>query len=176
MSTPAPIEVILDTSVLVNFLAVDRVDLLHRLKRYRFVITAHVRGEVTYPEQAARLTAAIRAGHLHELSSGTHVELAAFAQLTATLGVGESAAIAAAQHRSMVVAVEDRTARRTAESLVGKKNVLTTTDLMVGIIQGGLLTVAEADAIKLDWATNHRFVLSQFQTFGEILPPSSSTP
>jgi predicted nucleic acid-binding protein len=176
MNTPAILEVILDTSVLVNFLAVDRVDLLYRLPQYNFVVTAHVRGEVTYPDQAARLTAAIHAGHLHELSPGTHAEVATFANLTATLGVGESAAIAAAQHRVMVVAVEDRTARRIAGSHVGKGNVLTTTDLMLSIIQGGLLTVAEADAIKLDWATNHRFALSHFQSFAELLPPGASSP
>jgi predicted nucleic acid-binding protein len=175
MSTPAPIDVVLDTSVLVNFLAIDRIDLLAGLLSYRFHITAHVRGEVTYPDQAARLATAIQNGHLQELPAGTHAELATFALLTATLGIGESAAIAAAQHRLMAVGVEDRTARRTAESLVGKRNVRNTTALMVSIIQAGLLTVAEADGIKLDWATNHRFALSQFRSFGDILscPPSN---
>lgn len=163
--------IILDASVLINFLTIDRVDLLTHLPEHRFVITAHVGREVTYSDQAARLATAIHNGHLRELSAGIHAELATFARLTRTLGIGESAAIAAAQHRSMVVAVEDRTARRTAESLVGKRNVLSTTDLMVSIIHAGLLTVAEADAIKLDWETNHRFALRQFKSFKDCLPP-----
>jgi hypothetical protein len=71
----------------------------------------------------------------------------------------------------MAVAIEDRAARRIAESLVGKLNVLTTVDLMVRIIQAGLLTMAEADAIKLDWEANHRFALPQFKSFQKILSP-----
>jgi predicted nucleic acid-binding protein len=157
--------------VLVNFLAIDRVDLLVGLASHRFHITAHVRGEVTYPNQVASLNAAIHSGQLSELPTGNLAELATFAGLTTTLGVGESAAIAAAQHRTMLVAVEDRSARRTAESLVGQHNVLGTVDLMVRIIQAGQLTVAEADAIKRDWETNHRFALPQFNSFAEQLPP-----
>ena len=171
MTAPALINVVLDTSVLVNFLAIDRLDLLTGLASHHFAITPHVRAEVTYPDQLALLTAAIQTGQFPELPTGTLAELATFARLTATLGTGESAAIAAAQHRSMVVAVEDRTARRTAESLVGKNNVLSTADLMVSIIKSGLLSVAEADAIKFDWEANHRFALPQFKSFAQILPP-----
>ena len=72
----------------------------------------------------------------------------------------------------MRVAVEDRAARRAAALLVGHANILTTTQLMVGMIQAGLLTIQEADAIKLEWATNHRFNLAQFQSFADILPPT----
>ena len=171
MSTnPATHDVILDSSVLINFLAIDRTDLLGRHSRYRFLITAHVRSEITHPVQHARLEAAIEASQLHLLEVGGHDELATFAHLTTTLGAGESAAIAAAAHRSLRVAVEDRAARRAATPLVGHSNILTTTQLMVGMIQAGLLTVQEADAIKLDWATNHRFNLAQFQSFADILP------
>jgi hypothetical protein len=171
MTRPASLEVVLDTSVLVNFLAVDRLDLLTGLAGYHFTITMHVRGEVTYPVQQARLQAAIQAGHLPDLPAGTIAELDSFAQLTTTLGVGESAAITAAQHRSMLVAVDDRTARRTAESLVGKHNVLSTVVLMLRAIQAGLITIAEADAIKADWEANHRFALPQLKSFGDHLVP-----
>jgi predicted nucleic acid-binding protein len=169
MNTPALIQVVLDTSVLVNFLAIGRIDLLAELSTHRFFVTAHVRGEVTYLDQAEHLAAAIQAGQVQELPASTHAELQTFARLTTTLGVGESAAIAAAQHRSIVVAVEDRTARRTAESCVGKANVLSTTELILTMIRAGILTVAEADAIKLDWENKYRFALPEFQTFGEIL-------
>jgi predicted nucleic acid-binding protein len=135
------------------------------------VITGHVIKEVTYPQQAARLTAALQNNLLTTLPPGTHAELATFAQLTTTLGVGESAAIAAAVHRHLRVALEDKVARRRAESLVGRNNVLTTQQLVVGLIRAGLLTIAEADAIKLDWETNHRFAMPGFQSFGDLLTP-----
>src|SRR5207253_5733364 len=94
MIAPLQHDVVLDTSVLVNFLAIDRCALLAAHPGFRFVITGHVITEVTYPQQAARLTAAIQSNHLVTLPPGTHAELATFAQLTTTLGVGESAAIA----------------------------------------------------------------------------------
>jgi hypothetical protein len=69
------------------------------------------------------------------------------------------------------VALEDRIARRRAESLVSRINVLTTEQLMVGLIRATLLTVAEADVIKLDWETNHRFAMPGLQSFSELLTP-----
>jgi hypothetical protein len=47
MSNARRTAVLLDTSVLINFLAVDRVDLLGHHPRYRFLVTEHVRKEVT---------------------------------------------------------------------------------------------------------------------------------
>ena len=41
---------------------------------------------------------------------------------------------------------------------------------MVEAIQAGLLTVAEADAIKLDWETNHHFIKKHFKSFAEFIP------
>lgn len=40
------IVVITDTSVLINFLVLDRTELLARLPNHRFVVTDHVRAEV----------------------------------------------------------------------------------------------------------------------------------
>jgi len=47
MGVDAPTDVITDTSTLVNFLRIGRVDLLAGLTSYRFVVTDHVRAEVT---------------------------------------------------------------------------------------------------------------------------------
>jgi predicted nucleic acid-binding protein len=145
-------KVVLDASVLVNFLAVDRVDLLNDLVGHHFyVVTAHAFSEVTCAHQRARLRTVIQAGELKELNSCELAELATFARLTATLGAGESASIAIALHRSMVVALEDPTARRTAESLLGKNNVVGTVDLFRLAICAGLLSVADAELIRSDW-------------------------
>ena len=57
--------VITDTSVLVNLLCIDRMDMIAR-HSHRFLITAHVMEEITdhYPEQQARLKAALDDGTL----------------------------------------------------------------------------------------------------------------
>ena len=76
--------VLLDTSVLINFLAIDRVDLLSGHPDFRFVITEHVRDEVTtfYIEQLARLERALEDGTLEETRVETIEELAVFAELS----------------------------------------------------------------------------------------------
>lgn len=162
-------QVTLDASVLINFLVIDRLDLLGNLPQHRFYVTEHVEGEITYTGQQAVLATAIQSGTLTLLPPGTHEETATFAILTDTFGLGESAAIAAAMHRSMKVGLEDKAARRVAESHLGQRNVLSTVEIFVGIIHAGLLTVSEADAIKGNWAANHRFALPHVKTFGELI-------
>src|SRR3954454_21351962 len=100
MATDGRTKVIIDTSVLVNFLKIDRTDLLAKHPAYRFVVLDFVRNEVTKRGQAARLNTALSAGHVlpDEPSERTDMaELAAFAAM-ASLGIGngEKAAIAAA--------------------------------------------------------------------------------
>jgi predicted nucleic acid-binding protein len=61
--------VITDTSVLINFLVLDQAPLLARLPDHRFVVTEHVRAEITdhYQDQLQRLEAAFAAGILEEI-------------------------------------------------------------------------------------------------------------
>lgn len=166
MATAGPVDVLLDTSVLVNFLRIDRYDLLANHPGYRFVITDHVRGEVSDPVQKKRLEAAVADGTLQETSVQSLDEVTLFAQLTARLGQGESAAIAAAAKRSFLVALDDRAAKKVAATHCPAGNVLDTVDLIVSLIHAGLLTVAEADTIKATWETQHRFRL-KFVSFSE---------
>lgn len=149
-----------DTSVLVNFLRIDRMELLRDLP-CRFVVTDHAAGELTdfYPEQVERFNAALAAGYVEACTVTDEAALDIFGRLTGTtrLGVGESATIAHAMVTGAGVAIDDRRAineaRRIAEGLV----IVRTADLMVRMIQEAMLTVEEADAIKDDWAANHRF-------------------
>ena len=62
MATAGRGQAVLETSVLVNFLKIDRVDLLARQPDYEFLITEHVGAEITqhYPNQLARLETAIQ--------------------------------------------------------------------------------------------------------------------
>lgn len=71
-----------------------RLDLLRHHGGYRIVVTEHVRREVSYPDQAAELAEAIKAGDIDEIQVTDPVELEIFAELNAVLGRGESACIA----------------------------------------------------------------------------------
>lgn len=170
MSTSSRQDVILETSVLVNFLKIRRLELLTGHPRYRFIVTDHVRGEVIedYPEQKAILETAINSGALEEIRITDPIEVGAFVQLQSVraLGDGERSAIAVAANRKMPIALDDGRARREARRFRRGMVLLDTVGIIVSLIQERVLDVAEADAIKQDWEENHRFRL-RFQSFQE---------
>ena len=173
MGAEAPTDVITDTSTLVNFLRIGRVDLLAGLTSYRFVVTNHVRTEVTafYPAQLANFEFALMAGHVVEITLDTPAELDVFGELkTLRLGDGECASIAAALSRGTPLVIDDVRARKKALEREPSLRLLDTVGLMVEAIQAGLLTVPEADAIKADWEKNHRFIKKHFSSFAELIP------
>lgn len=149
-----------DTSVLVNFLRIDRMELLGGLP-CRFLVTDHAAGELTdfYPEQVERYHTALAEGHVESCTVTAEAALDIFGQLTGTtrLGVGESATIAHAIVTGSGVAIDDRRAINEAQRIADGLVILRTADLIVRLIHHAMLTVEEADAIKDDWAANHRF-------------------
>jgi predicted nucleic acid-binding protein len=163
-------EALLDTCVLINFAAIGRLDLLASHPLYTFVITDHVREEIKehYSEQFDAVNAAIGDGMLTEIAADQPDELTDFAALVArkNLGNGECSAIAVARNRSIPLAIDDRRARNRATEFESSIVLLSTESLMVDLIQDDILTVADADAIKLDWETNHSFKL-KFASFAE---------
>lgn len=166
--------VITDTSVLINFLVLDRAELLARLPDHRFVVTDHVRAEVTahYQEQLQRLEEAFAAGTLQEIQVTDLEEVRLFAQLTATgLGIGECSAVAVAAHRKLSLAIDDKRAIKKVKALRLGLSILSTESLVVSLIQHGVLSIAEADDMKDAWQRDHRFRLA-FDSFAERLPPS----
>ena len=171
MSAGGRIVVVTDTSVLVNFLCVDRMDLLARHSD-RFVITDHVASEITdhYPEQKSRLSAALADGTVEQLSVSGDMALDLFRTLSETrkLGSGENAAIAYAIANDCALAIDDRTAARKARELKPDIVILSTQDIMVHLIRSGELEIAEADRIKDTWADQHRFRLA-ITSFREVL-------
>ena len=161
--------VITDTSVLINFLVLDRAGLLTGLSSHRFVVTDHVRAEITahYHEQMQRLEHAFTDQILHEISVDKLAEMPLFAELTSKgLGIGECSAIAVAVHRQLTLAIDDKQAIKKVASLGFNVPILTTQALVVLLIQHGTLSVDEADAMKLEWEKNHRFRLT-FSSFSE---------
>ncbi len=164
--------VITDTSVLINFLAVDRATLLVEHSQIHFFLTDHVRAEVTahYPEQFARLDAALSDGSLQQLRVESPEELEIFATLALQrrLGAGECAAIAAAVHRGWGIAIDDKAAMKQTARLYPATPVHTTQSIIISLIRLGLLDIAEADSLKTAWETTYRFRLP-FKSFGNVL-------
>lgn len=172
MATDGRSQAIIDTSVLVNFLKIDRTDLLANHPAYRFVVPGLVRNEVTnhYAAQVTRLEAAIAAGHLFpdDPAEATDLaELATFAVMdTLKIGEGERAAIAAASTRGLPLAMDDRTAWKRSTAFSAGVLKEDTVSVIVSLIKASVISIAEADAIKADWHTNHRFTL-RFGSFAE---------
>ena len=166
---------IAETSVLINYLKINRTDLLARHPKYRFVVPDLVREEVKkhYATQVSRLDAALAAGHLvaddppEKISPAELVDFAAMETLK--IGVGERAALAAAKTRGLPLAMDDQRAWKRAEAFCAGIARENTVSVMVSLIQAGVIDVAEADAIKADWEAKHRFRLKHFASFGELI-------
>jgi hypothetical protein len=170
MPAEAADEVLLDTSVLVNFLVVRRIDLLRDHLHYRFAVTDHVRAEITehYADQLAQLENALAVGWLREIPVTGPEELELFAELSASgrLGAGECSAMAVAVCRKLPLAIDDKAARKRASAFNPAVKVLDTETLMVSLIREDRMSVAEADEIKDEWEKEHRFKLG-FGSFAD---------
>lgn len=163
MSFDARAIALIDTSVLLNFLAVDRVDLLSRHPELRFVVTDHVRGEITdrRPEQLTRFEAAVTQRLISQSSVSTPRALELFGELQkmSQLGIGESAAAAAAIALDAPMATDDRRAAKIIGKLFPALVMLDTAQIVRELIKAGVLTVEEADTLKTEWELRHRFKL-----------------
>ena len=87
-------DIVIEASTLINFLRVDRVDLLAGLTAFRFILTDNVVAEVLpaeYPVEHANLVAGIHAGHLHVVTLTDPAEVAVYVAMQAlrVLGDGE---------------------------------------------------------------------------------------
>lgn len=170
MEEPSSI-VIADTSVLINFLAVDRMDLIKR-HSCRFLITEHVRYEITdhYDEQLNRLKNALEHGILKEIIVDNPEEVRLFTELIKLerFGYGECASIAVAMHRSCTLAIDDRKAIKQARLLSPSLCIVTTEDLMISMIKSQAITIEEANALKDEWASFYKFKL-KINSFEELM-------
>lgn len=167
--------VVADTSVLINFLKIDRMDLVGRYPG-RLLATDHVESELAddYPDQKARYEAAVTAGMLDTCSVTDPAEVGLFLRLGpgVRLGAGECSAIAVALSRSYAIAIDDnraiKIALREAELVGTKLLVLRTQDIMIALIRASALTLQEADHVKAEWEERHRFRLKA-KSFQDLL-------
>jgi predicted nucleic acid-binding protein len=153
--------VVADTSVLINFLRIDRMDLIG-CHPQRFLATDHVDAEITsyYPDQRTRYRTAVASGLLDTCSVVDPDEVELFLRLRPgeRLGTGECSALAVAISRKCPIAIDDNRAVKRAVREVGAKlEVVKTVDVVIALIQGGVLDIPAADRIKDTWAQHHRF-------------------
>ena len=166
--TMEPLIVVADTSVLINFLKLDRIDLIAR-HPFSFLVTNHVSDEVTrhYASQRSRLKAALEAGILREHSVADEQDVALFGKLSKDLGSGESSAIAFASHRGYALAIDDGKAIKIARKVSKDLKIFRTEDLLHSMIQENLINTQEADALKQELEIRHRFKMS-FRSFADV--------
>ena len=166
-----PAIIVTDASVLINFLRIDRTDLLAG-HSHAFLATDHVAAEITdrYPDQQQRFAAAVAAGAISEARVTTPEEIRLFGSLFAAgrLGAGECSAIALAIHRRYILAIDDRLATTHARRAGATLRILATQGPVVSMIREGLLDIAQADRLKQDWATRHRFRL-KLHSFQDLI-------
>lgn len=159
--------VAVDTNVLVNFLHVDRLDLLGRIPGYVFVAPEDVVSEVKYPDQTRRLEEALARGDVHRDVVKSE-ERSVYAELCQTVGKGEAACLAIANGRGWLVATDElRRVRRWAREHLGEGRTLNTPGLLVLAIRCGVLTVEGADRIKA--ALEERRFRMRFASFKDVL-------
>jgi predicted nucleic acid-binding protein len=164
--------VVADTSVLINLLRIDRMDLIGRYPQ-RFLATDHVDAEITnhYPDQRARYHSAVASRLLDTCSVVDPAEVELFLRLRAAerLGAGECSALAVAIHRRYPIAINDnRAVKRAVRELGAKLEIVRTVDVMVTLIRAGVLDVRAADDIKELWVQQHRFRIKAV-SFGDLV-------
>ncbi len=159
---------LVDANVLINFIHMDQLDLLGKLKEYRFVIPEHVAVEITRKDQAAAIKNAFQHGILEQTVIVNIKEMADYAEFHKRLGQGEFACLAIAANRGFSVASDEKGVfRRLVLKEIGQERLLTTSSLILTAVRSKLITVAQADKWKAKLET-HRFKM-KFQSFKELL-------
>jgi len=172
MATDGRSDAVIDSSTLVNFLKINRVDLLASHPDYRFIVVDAVRAEIRkhYSAQVTRLEAAFAAGQLltDQPAADTSMdELTAFAAMESIkIGTGERAAIAAARARGLPLAMDDERAWKRAGAGLARVD---TVSVMVVLIKAGIIDVAAADVIKTEWEAHHKFIKRHFSSFADLI-------
>ena len=161
-------DVATDTCVVINLIRVSRLDILGALPPHVFHLPPEVIAEVEEPDQRKAVEEAIRQGWIREARLEDPAELQTFARANAQLGKGESACIALAEKRGWALGTDDSKGAKWKKVISGPGiQVLNTPGILLLAIRKGVLTVKEADEIKLALEQN-RFKMG-FDSFGDLV-------
>ena len=160
--------VVFNSSTLINFLRIDRLDILLSLVPDP-IVTDVVRGEISNHFQSSLLETALSEGRFREVMLSRPKELASLRNfINEGLGLGESASIDAAQTLQVPLALDDKLATRRARKAHPTHVILSTLDVILAAIEARLLSIGQADEIKDTWQKHHRFALP-FNSFFDLL-------
>ena len=163
--------VVADSSFFINFLVVDRMDILSRLPQFRFHVVNHVVAEIRYESQRARLQAATESGGVTEIEITNPVEILLYDEVRKFLGDGEAASLAVAISRRWVIAADEKGRfRRELFSRLGEDYLLDTLGTLIIAIREGVIPVAEAETLRAR-LREHRFDMDP-TPFDELLSES----
>jgi predicted nucleic acid-binding protein len=142
---------LVEASPLISFLKVRRFGLVESVFP-SLVVTAQVVAEVLLFPQRELLAELVNAGRVNVVELENPVELAAFADLVdrSPLGWGEASSIAVAAFRRWPLLITDRKGIREAR----RRGVecATTEDVLVELVQRGILDSDAVDALVEEWA------------------------
>lgn len=164
-------KIVVDTSVLLNFLLIGRADLIGS-HPFTFVTTGEVAAEIL--NLRARYEKALSEGHVEQLAleDGPEAEMFSGFRALADLGPGERSAIAIALNRGHGLSLDDRRAinqvKRITRELGKPLVILRTRDIVVDLIRCGELSVEQADSLLAEWAGKHKFRL-KISSFSECM-------
>lgn len=142
----------IDSSTLISFLRVNRVDLLVAYPA-KFMVPLQVADEVLWPDQKGRLRDALQRGSLESCAISGANEGDTFLELTddSSLGSGERSVIAIGLWRNWAMAMDDKDAIRAAvrqtHTLGKKPRIIRTRDILGHLVAAGVLTREEADTL-----------------------------
>lgn len=160
--------VLVDANVLLNLAFVNRLDLLGALPELEFRSPVEVLTEIVSAREKMLVEDSRSRGDLGDIAFSEVAELALFAELRRSLGMGEAACLALAVHRGALVASDEKRAfRREAETRLGPGRILNTPGLLLLAIRRSLLTTEEADELKRILESN-RFRM-KFGSLRELL-------
>jgi predicted nucleic acid-binding protein len=160
--------VLVDANVLLNLAFINRLDLLGALPDLEFRSPEEVLTEIVSARERILVEDARRRGDLGDIAFSEVTELALFAELRRSLGMGEAACLALAVYRGALVASDEKRAfRREAETRLGLGRILNTPGLLLLAIRRNLLTIAEADELKR--ALESKRFRMKFGSFTELI-------
>lgn len=160
--------VVADSSFLINFLVLDRMDILGALAQFRLHVPNHVRAEVRYDDQRTRFQAAVEGGIVTEMEITEPSEILLYDELRQFLGDGESASLAVAVSRRWVIAADEKGRfRRELFGRLGENYLLDTAGALVTAIKAGVISVEQAEGLRAQLRAN-RFEMDP-RPFDELL-------
>lgn len=161
--------VFVDASTLINFLRIKRLDLLAGVWTVTHIVE-DVRAEILDANQVSVLEEALLVENIriYQVTHLEDIQLAMKLRDDLGIGSGEAFSFLAAKRENAVLAIDDERAVKRAKRFVTGVEIVTTPEIIIQSIRKGIITIVEADVIKNEWATQHRFLLP-FNSFSDIV-------